>query len=37
MEQGTEFDKYNVLLTKKDGMTEVFARQANQNDYLGMV
>ena len=34
MEQGTEFDKYNVLLTKKDGMTEVFARQANHNDYL---
>jgi hypothetical protein len=25
MEQGTEFDKYNVLLIKKDGTTEVFA------------
>jgi hypothetical protein len=25
MEQGTEFDKYSVLLIKKDGTTEVFA------------
>jgi hypothetical protein len=25
MEQGTKFDKYNVLLIKKDGTTEVFA------------
>jgi hypothetical protein len=25
MEQGTEFAKYNVLLIKKDGTTEVFA------------
>ena len=25
MEQGTRFDKYDVLLVKKDGTTEVFA------------
>ena len=25
MDQGTEFEKYDVLLVKKDGTTEVFA------------
>jgi hypothetical protein len=26
MDQGTQFEKYDVLLVKKDGTTEVFAR-----------